>query len=274
MDDLLKKRFLELAGKCYNKGIYTNTAFLSMAEADGFLCVQKEVSHVPFTLFGGYEGAERKVLRFGDADSLGYEEEFPVTRLEVTPLMEKFSDDLTHRDFLGALMNLGIDRSLIGDIIVYGPKTDKKSEPGGAEKPEAAPAGAGVRNTRADVYCMTRIAEFICDELTRIKHTSVQCRIAESLEPEGAQKEPQTKEFSVSSLRADAVICKVYNLSRSAAESFFAAQKVFINQRIEDSPGRQLKPGDTVTVRGRGRFVFEGCDRVNKKGKNCVTVRI
>lgn len=271
MDDLLRKRFLELAGKCYNKGIYTNTAFLSLVEADEFLCIQREVSHVPFTLFGGYDGAERKVLRFGNVDSLGYEEEFPITRLEVTPLMEKFSDDLTHRDFLGALMNLGIDRSLIGDIIVYGKKEGKKSAP---EEAEADTAGTCVRKSRADVYCMSRIAQFICDELTRVRHTSVKCVIAENLEPEGAMGEPVERVISVSSPRADAVICKVYNMSRSGAEELFTAQKVFINGRLSDSPGKQLNPGDIVTVRGRGRFTFCGVDHINKKGKNCVTVRI
>lgn len=247
-DELIKKRFAELARKCYEKGIYTNTSFLNMLEIDIFLKQQRDLSFVPYTLEGGYEAAERKVLRFGDEDTLGYAEELPIKRLVISPLMEKFADDLGHRDFLGSLMNLGIDRSLIGDIVLY------------------------EKGSRADVYVMASMADFICSELTRIRHTSVKCEIADSLEGDASHVELTERIVSVSSERADVIICKVYNISRTIANELFAAGRVFINSRLTTSNSVNLKAGDVVSVRGHGRFTFCGTEYVNKKGKSCVKI--
>ena len=117
-DELLKKRITELAEKAYQNNIYTFSSFLGMSELSDFYAMQRELSFVPQTVFGGYEGAERCIIRFGSEELFGYPEEFPVVCLKIRPLMQKFADDLGHRDFLGALMNLGIDRSTIGDIKV------------------------------------------------------------------------------------------------------------------------------------------------------------
>lgn len=67
---------------------------------------------------GGVDGCERQILRFGDEESLGYDAGFPICCIEIKPLIEKFADALTHRDYLGALMHLGIERSTLGDIMI------------------------------------------------------------------------------------------------------------------------------------------------------------
>ena len=69
-------------------------------------------------LFGGAAGAERVMIRFGDEESLGYEQPFPIAIIKAEPVSPKFAEKLTHRDFLGAILNLGIERSTVGDIIV------------------------------------------------------------------------------------------------------------------------------------------------------------
>lgn len=97
----LKKRFLELAEKSYAQNIYTFTGFLSMAEQEAlFEAMQKNKSYT-FSLSGGGEGCERQMARFGSPEELGYEEPFPVEILKISPLLEKFADNFTHRDFLG-----------------------------------------------------------------------------------------------------------------------------------------------------------------------------
>ena len=60
------------------------------------------------------------MLRFGSEETLGYEEAFPISCVVIRPSAPKFAEELTHRDFLGALMNLGIERDVLGDIIVRG----------------------------------------------------------------------------------------------------------------------------------------------------------
>ena len=117
-EELVKKRFRELADKAYNSNTYTFTGFLGLAEISYFYELERELCYVPVTAFGGSESCERVILRFGSEELFGYVEDFPITCLKIQPLMQKFADDLSHRDFLGALMNLGIERSVLGDIII------------------------------------------------------------------------------------------------------------------------------------------------------------
>ena len=93
-----------------------------MAELSSFYEEKRSLEYAKPTVFGGTEASERAVVRFGDPEAFGYEEDFPIDILAIVPLADKFADDLTHRDFLGALMSLGIERSLLGDIIVTGKK--------------------------------------------------------------------------------------------------------------------------------------------------------
>ena len=71
--DLLKKRLMELAEKSFRNNQYVFTNFLNMAEMNAFYEIRKEISHVPFTAFGGTENCERLMLRFGSEDLFGYE---------------------------------------------------------------------------------------------------------------------------------------------------------------------------------------------------------
>ena len=107
-DQILRKHFTDLAQKADQSHIATFTGFLSLPEQSVFYSM--DFSYVPHCVFGGQEGCERAVIRFGE------EWEFPICCIKMAPLMNKFADALTHRDFLGALMNLGIERSTLGDI--------------------------------------------------------------------------------------------------------------------------------------------------------------
>ena len=109
-DEFFRKRVLDLANQADRQSRFTFTDFLTEAEYAEYLAVRGELPHCGVTAWGGHENADRAMLRFGDAAQLGYEEPFPITVLCVEPVQEKFADDLTHRDFLGALMHLGIER--------------------------------------------------------------------------------------------------------------------------------------------------------------------
>ena len=100
-------RLRDLANKSYQQNIYTFSAFLGLSEISVYEQMKKEISFAHPMLFGGYGMAERQMVRFGSPQEFGYEEEFPITCIHVTPLLAKFADELSHRDFLGALMNLG-----------------------------------------------------------------------------------------------------------------------------------------------------------------------
>ena len=247
--ELIKKRFAELADRSYTKGQFTFTQFLSMADLSLFYEEKRSLDYAGPFVFGGYDGAERAIVRFGDPDKLGYEENFPIDTLAIVPLADKFADDLTHRDFLGALMSLGIERSLLGDILVTGKK--------------------------AYIFCLSRISDFIIENLISVKHTSVSVRRAEAEDikeiPKSFEKE---KLVQVASERIDAVIAKVYNLSRSAAIEYFAQKKVFVNGRLTENTSLSLKQDDIVTVRGFGRFKLAEIAGTSRKGKLNLLIRL
>ena len=118
MDLSFKKRIIDLANRCYEKNIYTYSGFLTLAEISDFHMFEREIKYVPWTLFGGMEESEWAILRFGDQEMMGYNEEYPISCITIKPSNPKFSDNLSHRDFLGSLMNLGIERDVLGDIVV------------------------------------------------------------------------------------------------------------------------------------------------------------
>ncbi|MCM1027459.1 MAG: YlmH/Sll1252 family protein [Roseburia sp.] len=237
---LLKSRLHDLAGRSFAQGIYTFTGFLGLGGQEAFWQEEPGLRYAGYTLYGGFENADRVMIRFGDSGQLGYETPFPIVCIHIAPLQEKFADELSHRDFLGALMNLGIDRSTIGDIRAGG--------------------------KQACLFCLDSVAEYICQNLEQVKHTQVSCRVAEQI-PEVLQEEPETVRIQVQSLRVDAVLAKVYNMSREKSIELFRAGRVYVNGRLCENNSRSLKAGETVSARGYGKFTLGGELKETRKGK-------
>ena len=242
----LQKRFVELAEKSYQQNIYFFTDFLGLGEQTFFHQVRRQFAHVPCTLFGGHEACERVMVRFGSVDMMGYEEEFPIRCLEIRPAAPKFAEALTHRDFLGTLMGLGIERSVLGDIFV-------------AEK-------------SAYVYCQDTMVDYICDQLSKVKHTIVTCHPVERI-PEEALPRLVERTVNVASERLDVILAAVYNLSRSQVLELFRAGKVFVGGRLYENNSGQPKGGEVISLRGFGRFIYGGVTYETKKGRYMVRVQ-
>lgn len=243
----LKNRFHDLAERSYSQGIFTFTGFLGLSEQDVFWREEPNLRYAGYTVYGGCDGADRVAVRFGSSEDLGYEVPFPIVCIHIRPLIQKFADELSHRDFLGALMNLGIDRSTIGDIKV-------------GEK-------------QAYLFCLDSVAEFICDNLSQIKHTHVNCTLTEDFR-DVPQEEPEILCIQVQSLRVDAVLSKVYNMSREKSLELFRAGKVYVNGRLCENNSRTLKAGETVNARGFGKFTLQGEARETRKGKLAVEAAV
>lgn len=245
-EEFVKSRFIDLSRRSYEKGIYCYTGFLTLAELSNFYECEKELYGSGYSVWGGYDGAERCMIGFGSEQSLGYEQSFPMVCVKIAPLQAKFADELNHRDYLGSLMNLGIERAEIGDILVC----DKE----------------------AYVFVTEKQSGTVCAELSRIKHTSVMASVVEDAKyiP---QPEYEEKRLQVKSERIDGIVAKNYNLSRSQAAELFGAKKVFTDGRLMENESRILKAGERVSVRGYGKFIYDGSMGVSKKGNLNVTVR-
>lgn len=244
-DEFIQKRIVDLANQAYRGNQFTFSGFLSQGEIDLFYQMLPDISFVAYTLFGGQEGCDRQMLRFGSEEELGYEEPFPIVCVEIAPRMEKFAEQLSHRDFLGALMHLGIDRSLLGDIQISG-KT-------------------------AYVFCHEKMADYLTQEVGRIRHTNVKCRILTQA-PDAIKPTVKEEVLIVSSLRFDGIVSKLYHMSRSQSLLLFREKKIFVNGRCMENNSGIPHEGDVVSVRGYGKFVYEKVLHETKKGNLSVKV--
>ena len=241
--ELLGKRFIELSRKADN-GYYTFSDFLGLQE-QAVLTTVKQKLYSKWVAFGGAEGAERVMVRFGDKEAIGYEEDFPIVTLKVSPKNEKFADRLTHRDFLGTILALGIERSTVGDIVI--------------------------RDNVGYVFLSDKIAEYVKDSLTRIKHTDVKCEITQGV-PEGELYKTEIKRIQANGERLDAIVAKVFSMSRDDASLLFKKRLVFADGREIESLSYTPKVDQVISVRGYGRFIYRGYDSLTKKGKKNIDV--
>ena len=247
MDEIFKKRVTEWANRSWNQGVYCFSHFLDLAQRSDFLSLVPSLPPVPWKLFGGAEGCERQMLRFGSEETCGYEAPFPVQCLKIAPLSAKFAEPLTHRDYLGSLMALGMERETMGDIVV--------------------------RKDGAYLFCEERIAPYIMEHFVQARHTTLSCEIVDSL-PEGALFETKRLSVQLASQRVDALIAHVFKMSRGDAQDLFPAGKVFVSGRLCESPGYAPKSGDIISVRGFGRMKYMGIESLSKKGKENTAVEL
>ncbi len=234
------KRCKDLYDRSFTRGVFTFSDFVE----------EDKIAQIPFgkdkfTAWGGAEYTERKMVRFGKEEELGYEQDFPLVILRFSPLSKKFATALTHRDYLGSILNLGIERSKIGDIF------------------------SG--ENEGFVICHLDVSSLILDSVDRVGRTSVKVEVS-SVVPSSFLPKKEDKELVVSSLRCDVVICKTYNLSREDALEIFRESRVRINGNATTNNSYVLKNGDCVSVRGFGKFEFWG--EVGKSGKGKSYVKI
>ena len=246
-EELLKKRLLELAEKAYSQNVYTHTHFLNEYEQSIYQEMKQELSYVQPVLVGGHEHFTRAIVMFGSKDLFGYEGEIPLACARISPVFDKFAENLSHRDYLGALMNLGIERHLIGDILV-----DDKC---------------------AYVFCMPHIMNLLKEQLSQVRHTRVSAEEV-SWEETGYVQKYKKKEGFVASMRLDVLVAQAFSMSRTASERLLKSQKVFHNGRLCVSAGQKIKQGDIISVRGYGKFLVEELGKTSKKGRQFVTLAI
>ncbi len=237
--DLCKKRLMDLSRQADRKGIALFSDFLNLDEqntyhnAIGQFATQTET-------FGGYDGAERQMVAFLP-DALYYEWKYPICCLHILPKNPKFAENLTHRDVLGAVMHLGIERGTCGDIIC--------------------------QKERTTLFCVDSIAPYIAENLTLIRHTPVNVRISDSLLTEPVLQEYEERFEMIASNRLDCIVAKAYRLSRTEASDYIRNEKVFLNGKTVTNGSQSCASGTVVSVRGKGRFRFDTDSSLSKKGK-------
>lgn len=240
----LLRRAGELSERALARGVYTRTAFLTEGEAALLRDAPFPVAPV---FVGGFPEAERCVAVFGSEEEFGYPWESDLVILKIEPQIQKFADALTHRDFLGAILNLGIKRELLGDLLVY--------------------ENVGYQ------FVLEQMAEYVIENLTRVRRTSVKISRCDFL-PEGVGVSLEEHFVVAASPRVDAVVGAVWNLSRSEAKKLVEDERITLRGKKITDPSKELSPGDRISVRGYGRFYFDGEEKKTRSGRGRMRVRI
>lgn len=246
-EHIFEKRILELAQKAYRENCYQYTGFLNLMEQSEVERCYQEISYAGVQSFGGNPLCERKIYCFGSVENFGYEPVYPLVCIHIYPSSSKFAEKLGHRDYLGAIMNLGIKRSFIGDIFV--------------------------KEKEAWVFVLEGMSDYFMNNLGKVKNTLVKTEICEQL-PEDVAPKMVKKQTNVASERLDAVISGVYHLSRSQVIELFREKRVFLDGRLMENKSGTAKAGTIVSVRHHGRFLYDGVVSETKKGRRVVAYRI
>ena len=241
--DFVQNRFLELSQRVCNKWIDLNTTFLNVSDLSDFLSIKNQIQSNYF-LIGGIENAERKIIVFSMFEEIN-ELDF-LAYLKISCKDEKFSEELKHRNYLGAIMNLGIERDTIGDILI-----DKKT---------------------GYVICLKSMVDYIKNNLKTIGKTWVNVEEVDMLPPYLKIKLKDTL-LSCASNRIDLIISKLYGISRKESNELFETKSIYVNDRICLNNSYNLKNQDIVSVSGYGRFVFDSEQSKTKKGNTVYLVK-
>ena len=243
-EEFFLKRIRELANLSYQRDIVTFSDFLNLNEQNMVNSLKQQFPQVIMENFGGYENAERQMVAF-HPDALAFTWEYPVDCLKIEPKSLKFAETLTHRDYLGALLNLGVDRSVVGDILVQ-------------------------ENT-AWFFCINKMTDFFLENLCRVRHTNI--LITKVNDPdEFPQPKLESMSGTCASVRLDELIALAFKTSRSSRGSFIENGHVFVNGKLITSNGYEPKEGDIISVRGKGRFIYDGVSHQTKKGRCSVHI--
>lgn len=235
-----KKRFMELSERSYTESRCIFTDFLGDADISDLMELKDRLYPCGIRTFGGFEGASHVMVGFGTEEVLGYEESFPIDCIIVNPRSKKFAENMEHKDYLGALMNLGIERSAVGDLVIF--------------------------DDSCCFYCRNEVTDLILTELKKVRHTPVIAEKTDSLPREFLPK-LQEESGTIQSLRMDSCIARIFKISREDAKRLIQGEKVIKNGRIEKNPSVEIKAGDIISARGYGKAIYTGEEGETKKGR-------
>ena len=241
---LLLSRVWDKCEQCRMRNIPTATGFLSPQE-------QAAAQHLlnalgcreGYVLWGGYDGAERKRLLFLPE----WMAEPDGTEIAAVRAACRSGGDLTHRDFLGSLMALGLTREKIGDILV---------ESGGCQ-------------VLVDPLSLDFLTQS-WDSAGRERLTVTPLPLEGLTVPEAAVKEVRD---TVSSLRLDNVLASGFGLSRGKAAEAVEKGAVQVNYTVCQKPDKPVSAGDVITCRGLGKCVLDTVGSPTKKNRLPVVIR-
>lgn len=223
--------------KKINKPVIFNDFLTPLLLENIRMLMEKE--NIEISSSGIFENAERKMMAFGIVT------DFPINILKIKS-KSKFSN-LTHRDFLGAILSLGAKREKFGDLFIH-------------------------ENT-AYISISSSILEYIQMNLNKVANSSVSLEIVDLENDYIPERSFKNIVITVMSNRLDSIISEITNLSRNKSEELISRGLVMVNYQIANNKSKEVKCGSTITIKGYGKFiVFEEIGK-SAKGKTRLSIK-
>lgn len=234
----LLRRMCDLAERAERSGSPAASRFLTPAE-QAVVLPGGSLYPSGLTLDGGYDGAERAAAIFtpyGDDPPARGSAAHPLAALRIL-----HARPLGHRDLLGAVMSLGLERAQIGDII------------------------AGERESA--MVCLRPNLNFLITNLTSAGRLTLECGELPLSELAPPDRKTERRVVTVASPRLDAVLAAGFALSRDDARGAVTRGLVSLNHRPEQKPDRELREGDLISLRGGGRMLVSEFAGESRRGR-------
>ena len=240
-DKILLARVLDKMLECERKNIQTNTLFLNERERALAEKIIAAAGGARFFVSGGFPGAERNVLIFlpDYLDEESADSPFSFVRAEFAK-----ENELSHRDFLGALMGGGIKRETVGDILV----------------------GSG----SCDIVLLNEILQYTLQNLESAGRAKLSLSVIGAEELNVPQKKTQEIKDTVASMRLDSVVSSGFAMARGKAAELIKAGRVSLNHIECCKPDREVAEGDVISARGFGRVEVKEVGGQSKKGRTII----
>lgn len=246
MSEELIKRAEDLRERCERSCSLTNSLFLTPAEQYALSKWAYRAADCKMVLRGGTEGSERNVAFF--LPFYMAEEDFDESEyIRCIKISAGFGQP-GHRDYMGAVLGLGIKREWLGDILV--------------------------NEGTAYIFCLNTVAEHLLASLDKVGRYGVKTKEIPLSEAPVPKREVKEVTFSVMSLRIDAVAAGMFNLSRSSAAAMIAAGELSLNYSECLKCDAQVQPGDIISLRGHGKGSLVSVGGQSRKGRTFVTAEI
>lgn len=250
-EKILAARAQDLIRKCDSDNCPVFSDFLSDREKEIVLCKARELGAAGSVItFGGFPDAERTMAGFFPDYCLYMEkeellDEFPIVMLEIK--CSGFREH-NHRDFLGSVLGLGLERFVVGDIIV------------------------GENGCNAFVFVHERIADFLVENLKLVGRDGVKVAVCPQSCVTDIKVKTEQINGTAASLRADALISEVLNLSRDKTVKLIEAGLVTVDHAPVTEKSTEIGQGSIFTVRGYGKYRLSGVGDRNRKDRIRFTV--
>ena len=166
-----------------------------------------------------------------------------------------------------------VDTVMPSVVSIFGTYAVTENFWGYAVKQEETGSGSGiiVGENEAYLFCTAQMSDYICSEITRVRHTVVSCTVTNDI-PEKFNDEKTETEIQASSERIDVIISKVFRISRNTCIVLFKEKKIFVNGKNCENNSYVLKENDRVSVRGFGKFIFKNIKGTTRKGNKIIII--